>query len=199
MPPSRTPELGSQAFYFPSSTASQVVRVTPTTCHNLSTFKDLIREYRRLDDAVTMRLNRNIAQFRDRDRSAHGASSSADESCAYFWSQLVAGWKARTEMIKYCVNVVDTGMEEKREAFATLKDGLGKDGESEEKRRAERKEKAVLYAEEVKKNQIHNELSVERIVRIRAFEAFQSRCKYFEPPKTDSEARRWWDAALSNQ
>lgn len=29
--------------------------------------------------------------------------------------------------------------------------------------------------------------------------AFTSRCKHFEPPKTDEEARKWWDAASTGR
>lgn len=31
------------------------------------------------------------------------------------------------------------------------------------------------------------------------FSAFRSRCKYFEPPLTDADARRWWDAARAGR
>ena len=49
---------------------------------------DLMKEYRKLDDSVSMRLNRNMAQFRDRERRS-GSSGTQDEACAYFWNQLV--------------------------------------------------------------------------------------------------------------
>ncbi|KAF8592172.1 hypothetical protein K439DRAFT_1650365 [Ramaria rubella] len=189
--PSRTPALGSQAFHAPSS--PQVIHVTAETCHNLTLFKDLMKEYRRLDDSVPMRLNRNLAQFRDRERQ--GSSSTAgmqDEACAYFWNQLVAGWKARTEIVQYCVEVVDSSMEAKRAAFAT-------DDAILDANVRRRKQDAILYADEVKRNQIRNELTVERIVRLRSLEAFKSRCKYFEPPRTDAEARKWWDAVSTGQ
>lgn len=57
-------------------------------------FIDLMKEYRRLDDTVTMRLNRATAQFMERDRmsNARKASSAQDEACAYFWTQLVGSW-----------------------------------------------------------------------------------------------------------
>jgi len=64
---------------------------------------------------------------------------------------------------------------------------------------------------DLQRTQIRNELTVERIVRNRSLEgmifavyknifidrsvAFKSRCKYFEPPLNDHEARKWWDAA----
>lgn len=52
---------------------------------------ELMKEYRKLDDSVTMRMNRSLAQFRDRDRMRADSSSSnpQEESCAYFWKELV--------------------------------------------------------------------------------------------------------------
>ena len=50
-----------------------------------------MKEYRKLDDSVTMRLNRNMAQFRDRERvgSGSGVAGMQAEACGYFWNQLV--------------------------------------------------------------------------------------------------------------
>lgn len=51
---------------------------------------DLLREYRRLDDSITMRLNRANAQFRDRDRLGTGGKGNVqDQACAYLWKDLV--------------------------------------------------------------------------------------------------------------
>ncbi|KAF9247037.1 caffeine-induced death protein 2-domain-containing protein [Melanogaster broomeanus] len=186
---SSSPPLGSLAIQAPSLTP-QLVHVSPATCHNLSIFKDLLKEYRRLDDTITMRLNRSNAQFRDRDRAGTtGKGSIQDQACAYIWKDLVENWKRRTEIVGYCVNVVDQSMTEKHK----LLDGL--DGDVRVKRRTQ----AELFADEVKRNQVHNELSVEKIIRNRSLDAFKSRCQYFTPPMTDIEARKWWDAAQSQE
>jgi len=51
---------------------------------------ELLKEYRKLDDAVTMRINRTTAQFRDRDRlGVTGKGSVQDQACAYLWQELV--------------------------------------------------------------------------------------------------------------
>ncbi|OAX43505.1 hypothetical protein K503DRAFT_731530 [Rhizopogon vinicolor AM-OR11-026] len=185
MPSKPPPTLGSLAVQAPSLTP-QLVHVSPSTCHNLSTFKDLLREYRRLDDTITMRLNRTNAQFRDRDRAGtSGKGNVQDQACTYIWKELVENWKRREEIVNYCVNIVDESMEEKRKALAIEK------GDA----RAERKTQAAMFADEVKRNQVHNELAVEKIVRQRSLDAFQSRCQYFSPPLTNAEARKWWDAA----
>jgi len=49
-----------------------------------------MREYRKLDDAIVMRLNRTNARFRDRDREGTGGKGSVqDQACAYLWKELV--------------------------------------------------------------------------------------------------------------
>ncbi|KAI5120681.1 hypothetical protein M0805_006970 [Coniferiporia weirii] len=185
--PSRQPVLGSQSIYTPSPNTKSV-SVDPSTCHNLSLFKELMREYRKVDDTVIMGLNRTGAQFRDRDRtmgSPSAKSNPEEEACAYFWSDLVSNWKKRTEIIQYCVDIVDQSIDSKREAIE--KEDLGPEALS--------RLKNASFTEEVKRNQIHNELTVEAIIRQRSLDAFRNRCKFFEPPLTDSEARTWWERA----
>ncbi|TFY78002.1 hypothetical protein EWM64_g6009 [Hericium alpestre] len=185
----KPPELGSLAIQAPSLTP-QVVHVTAATCHDLSMFKDLLREYRRLDDTITMRMNRTNAQFRDRDRlGVVGKGNVEDQACAYLWKNLVENWKRRTEIIDYCVNVVDQSLEQKRSLLAE------KQGDP----TSQRKVQGALFEEEVKRNQVRNELAVEKIVRQRSLDAFTSRCRFFSPPLSDTEARKWWDAAQAGR
>jgi len=146
-----------------------------------------MKEYRKLDDSINMRLNRNLAAFRDRDRLGSGGKSNAtlqDEACAYFWRELVATWKGRTEIVDYCVQVVDRDIALRRDILK----------EQDSSPDSERKIQATLFGDQVKLNQIHNELTVERIVRRRSLEAFRSRCRYFHPNPSDTETRKWWDA-----
>jgi hypothetical protein len=108
------PALGSLAIQSHSQ-SSQLVHVSPATCHNLSLFKglsssglsdpslqfrrcfsrrelslELLKEYRKLDDTVTMRINRTTAQFRDRDRmGASGKGTVQEQACLYLWQELV--------------------------------------------------------------------------------------------------------------
>ncbi|EKM80294.1 hypothetical protein AGABI1DRAFT_113493 [Agaricus bisporus var. burnettii JB137-S8] len=185
MPSRHSPQLGSIALQAPSSN-SQVVHVSPSTCQDLSLFKDILREYRRLDDTITMRLNRANATVRDRQREQEsGAKGNVqNQACAYLWRELVENWKRRTQLVDYCTTTVEQSLKEKREALQESNDPSQK-----------RATQAAIFADEVKRNQVHNELTVENIVRKRAVEAFRSRCQYFVPPSTDEEARRLWDAA----
>jgi hypothetical protein len=51
---------------------------------------ELLKEYRKLDGTVTMRINRTNAQFRDRDRlGATGKGNVQEQACAYLWQELV--------------------------------------------------------------------------------------------------------------
>ncbi|KAI0353531.1 hypothetical protein OH77DRAFT_1406706 [Trametes cingulata] len=182
--PSKQPQLGSLAIQAPSLTP-KTVHVSPSTCHDISVFKDLMNQYRKLDDTINMRLNRTTAQYRDRERSGlPGKGDVEEQACAHVWRELVANWSRRKEIVEYCVGVIDQSLEEKRQTLQNAGDDAS----------AQRRAKGILYAEEVKRNQIHNELTVETIVRKRTFDAFRSRCRYFEPPTSDAEARKWWDA-----
>lgn len=52
---------------------------------------DILKEYRRLDDTIVMRLNRANAAMRDQDRM-HGlreGNSLQDQACEYIWRELV--------------------------------------------------------------------------------------------------------------
>ncbi|KAF9651162.1 hypothetical protein BDM02DRAFT_3154533 [Thelephora ganbajun] len=180
-----SPPLGSLAIQAPVPT--QTVHVTASTCHNITLFKDLMKEYRKLDDSITMRLNRTIAQYRDMDRiGSAGKGTVEDQACLQVWRELVANWSRRTRIIDYCVNVLDTSYEETK----CLADEVhGTDP------RARRKAQAELYSANIKRTQLHNERTVERIVRERSANALQVRCKYFEPPTNDLEAKRMWTEA----
>ena len=55
---------------------------------------DLMNQYRKLDDTITMRLNRTNAQFRDFEREGMVRGSVQDEACAYLWKDLVGSYIA---------------------------------------------------------------------------------------------------------
>ncbi|KAG6821284.1 hypothetical protein H0H93_002394, partial [Arthromyces matolae] len=67
-------------------------------------------------------------------------------------------WKRRTELVEYCVHVVDQSLNEKRSVVEdeTLDS------------KAKRKVQGHIYEEQVKRTQVRNELRVEAIIRRRA-------------------------------
>ncbi|EAU84775.2 hypothetical protein CC1G_00294 [Coprinopsis cinerea okayama7 len=133
-----------------------------------------------------MRLNRAQAFIRDqeRERTSPGPDSIQNQACIAVWRELMGNWKRRTQLINYCVSVVD-------ESIAENKDLAERSDNPAEQRRAQ----ATSYAEEVKRNQIRNERTVEKIIRQRAIDAFHSRCQYFTPPQSDQEANSIWEDA----
>ncbi|KAG5652424.1 hypothetical protein H0H81_005020, partial [Sphagnurus paluster] len=120
----------------------------------------ILREYRRLDDTITMRMNRANAAMRDIDRIDNKTGNIQDQACLNIWRELVGNWKRRTKLVDYCVLVVDQSLTEKRRI---LEDD-GQDGA------AKRKAQAEMYQKQVQRTQVHNELKVESIVRKRAIE-----------------------------
>lgn len=108
MVPSKQPQLGSLAIQAPEH--PQIVHVSPSTCHDLSLFKgntirafgfssymsqflllEILREYRRLDDTITMRLNRANATMRDQERmrDSTGRGNVQEQACLSMWRELV--------------------------------------------------------------------------------------------------------------
>ncbi|TFK28751.1 hypothetical protein FA15DRAFT_664795 [Coprinopsis marcescibilis] len=180
--PSRYPELGSLALQAPSN-ASQTVRVTPATCRDLSLFKVILKEYRKLDDTIVMRLNRANALVRDQERErASPTGNIQNQACTAVWKELTENWKRRTQLIDYCATIVDQPGAENSEREAKTPAEI-------------RKAQAAAYPDQVKRNQLRNEQTVEAIVRRRAVDAFRSRCLYFTPPKTERESAAIWEAA----
>ena len=173
--PTRNPQLGSLALQGPSS-EMQTVRVTSATCQDLSLFKSILTEYRRLDDGITMRLNRANALIRDeeRERGVPGAESVQNQACAAVLKELQENWKRRTQLINYCASVHDENLATNRK---TERESVSPSDQ--------RKAQAAAFSDEVKGNQIRNERSVEKIIRKRALDAFHSRCQYFSRPLDD--------------
>ncbi|KAF7352796.1 Coiled-coil domain-containing protein 58 [Mycena venus] len=139
-----TPILGSASLQSPSP-ATQIVSVSRSTCTEISSFKELLREYRKLDDSINIRLNRETALVRDQERNVQGGEQKA--------------------------------------------------AQAEEDPARRRTIEAGMFSDDVKRNQVRDELTIDAIVRKRSLQAFRSRCRYFVPPLTDSEARKMWDAA----
>lgn len=118
-----------------------------------------MNQYRKLDDTIIVSLNRANAQFRDLERAGVGKGSVQDQACAHLWKDLVGGhtigsgdvlrrltrffaenWKRRTEIVDYCVNVVERSLEDKQMSLDS----------SDSNPAVQRKIQGTLYAETVK-------------------------------------------------
>ncbi|WOO82781.1 uncharacterized protein LOC62_04G006267 [Vanrija pseudolonga] len=95
------PPFGTASAYsdsFPAPPPRELT-VSAETCFNLTVFRDVVRQYRKLDDQVVTRLNRAQAQLRDEARVGKG--SSPEGMCAKMWLEMIceSGW-GRTTGIK---------------------------------------------------------------------------------------------------
>ncbi|WWC59348.1 uncharacterized protein I303_101900 [Kwoniella dejecticola CBS 10117] len=193
------PPFGTASAYtdsFPAAPPKQVT-VTAETCFNLSVFRDIVRQYRKLDDQIIIRLNRAQAQLRDQDRlqsipSASASSSSSSSSslkmsgsegmCAKLWQEMMAGWAHRQTLLTFCSETVNDSLSHKTEI------------DQNPNKSTPRWERGIKE-EEVLADQLESEQSIEAIIRKRTLDAFKSRCQFFSPPPSDQISRAWWDLA----
>ncbi|ORY27760.1 caffeine-induced death protein 2-domain-containing protein [Naematelia encephala] len=211
------PPFGTASAYtdsFPSPPPRQVT-ISSETCFNLSLFKDMLKQYRRLDDQIITRLNRAQAQLRDTTRHAssppstasssswwHSSASSSSSSnnandamCLQIWDEIMSGWAHRQTMLSYCITAVDRSVLEKKPVEENVQfvpfSRYGQEVGMERER--------GWKEEEVMADQLRNEEAIEAIIRKRTLDAFKSRCQYFALPAPGSAAREWWDLAESGR
>ncbi|WVQ74055.1 hypothetical protein IAR50_003638 [Cryptococcus sp. DSM 104548] len=164
---------------FPAPPPKQVT-VTADTCFNLGVFRDIVRQYRKLDDQIIIRLNRAHAELRDQTRTS-GSSwipagtksmDSAEGMCAKLWAEMMEGWIHRQSLLTFCRHSVRSSVQV--------------DGQEGVLGRGEREA-------EVLGDQLASEESIEAIIRRRTLDAFKSRCPYFHP--SDRDSKSWWSLA----
>ncbi|KAJ1646314.1 hypothetical protein IWQ61_010214 [Dispira simplex] len=132
-----------------------VREINRSTCINLSYFKEYLRELRKIDDNIMLRLNRT--------------NTHSQAACADFLQQLAKAYTTREHAIKYCLDVIDEQLEAKSKSLGENPDDYVV--------------KNSLYYDETKRRMIHNETTVEEIVRERSFRVFRDRCRFFDIPK----------------
>lgn len=129
--------LGSAAVETPLTPPS-VRNVSPLICLNMVQFRALMQEYRALDDSVTTRLNRTLANTRSSGLnsspsilSGHVPSNSSldlgkstyaiapEQACLQFWRELVNVWIGREEVLKYCLQVEERSRLQKTPSIGT--------------------------------------------------------------------------------
>ncbi|SNX82700.1 uncharacterized protein MEPE_01406 [Melanopsichium pennsylvanicum] len=124
-PQYETVDLGSASVLKPLTPPS-VTNLLPSTCLNIREFKELLRQYRALDDGITTRINRSFARSRALGQSTSPSllsgnaksdsvqdlgtstySTPAPGACVEFWNELVAVWSGREDAVRFCINVAD--------------------------------------------------------------------------------------------
>ncbi|WVF69916.1 hypothetical protein IAT40_004700 [Kwoniella sp. CBS 6097] len=189
------PPFGTASAYtdsFPAPPPKQMT-VTAETCYNLGVFRDIVRQYRKLDDQIIIRLNRAQAQLRDQDRisggdKSLGTSSGAEAMCIKMWSEMMAGWAHRQTLLSFCSQTVQSNLDEKKQVVE------GSSSSSASSSNTPRWERGIRE-EEVLADQLVSEESIEAIIRKRTLDAFKSRCPFFHPSVSDNASKQWWDLA----
>ncbi|KAL7413093.1 caffeine-induced death protein 2-domain-containing protein [Mrakia frigida] len=198
--PSSDPPIGTPSIYYPKPPAN--FPVSPSTCLDFSLFKEVIKDWRKVDDSIVVRINRSSAQSRDEARS--NASSSSDGGCAQVFREMTASWTNRAILLSYCSDVLNKAMpppttpDEVREATRKKPSEYSHlwEGEMEAPDKAGRRDVGRSEVE-VLQRRYATEGSVEDIVRKRSMTAFRSRCPFFPPPPPDTDAGKWWIKASS--
>lgn len=169
---SRTPDTGpllgsayltSQSLIPPASPSE----LNASLCLNISLFKNTLKKYRALDDAITTRLNRDQALHRE-----HGGNTEEGQkqNCLRIWRDIIGearrsskshnnadwlqcsseSWKRREAVIRYCVSSVDDRLAEREKE---LRKATSPDTRDYDRLNADRKEREIrddLYSEQTK-------------------------------------------------
>ncbi|CAH7670783.1 caffeine-induced death protein 2-domain-containing protein [Phakopsora pachyrhizi] len=93
--------------------------INQSICLNLSEFRKHLQSYRKLDDSISLSLNRSSITFnrsindRDFDKNCH-------DDCNRFWKLLTESWLSRERLIRSCIDVVDNSLISKRDSIKKL-------------------------------------------------------------------------------
>ncbi|CAB5375979.1 hypothetical protein RhiirA5_424488 [Rhizophagus irregularis] len=133
--------------------------VNADTCYNLSYFKDLMKEYRKIDDNIMLKLNTT--------------DTHSKEACANFFVELADAYQKREYAIDKCLKILDAELEKKHKALED--DPFDKDLKNQ------------MFVDESKRRMINNEFTVEDIVRERSLTVFKNKCRIFHISKEFEE------------
>ncbi|KAI8098922.1 caffeine-induced death protein 2 [Halteromyces radiatus] len=126
--------------------------LTPSTCSNFSFFKDMLKELRRVDDNIILRLN--------------STDTHSEQACGDFFKQLASAYRKREDAVDYCLKVMDAEIDRKTNLLQQDPDDYDT--------------QSSLFSDETKRRMIANELVVEGIVRDRTIQVFKSKCRVFD-------------------
>ncbi|WFD20881.1 hypothetical protein MCAP1_003135 [Malassezia caprae] len=116
---------------------------TPSSVRDVTPSLYMLRQFRAVDDSVTLRLNRAFAHSRDRGTSTPPSllmqhtksfssstatdlgrstySSVSESMCASIWLELVDLWTRREDTIKYCMEINAQQAQQAQAAQAPIK------------------------------------------------------------------------------
>ncbi|KAI8388457.1 caffeine-induced death protein 2 [Radiomyces spectabilis] len=126
--------------------------LSPSTCFNFSFFKDYMRELRKVDDTITLRLN--------------STDTTSEQACAQFFKDLADAYTKREHAVNYCLKIMDEQIDAKYKKLSEDPDDFDTQNS--------------VFADETKRRQVANERMVEEIVRDRTLQVFKSKCRVFD-------------------
>ncbi|MBW0504311.1 hypothetical protein O181_044026 [Austropuccinia psidii MF-1] len=149
-------------------------------CLHLSDFKKHLQRYRKLDDSISLALNRSFVIFRSSNPESKNGNSFQTHSegeCARFWKLLTESWVNREHLIKSCINSVDQSVQTKIQHLQSNQSSHPPSSSLEilQQRRALESE---VHNETLKRRMIHNELTVESAIRKQSLHKFRSQCPH---------------------
>ncbi|KAL1923060.1 uncharacterized protein VTP21DRAFT_9436 [Calcarisporiella thermophila] len=125
-----------------------------STCYNLSYFKEIMKELRKPDDNIMLRMNTT--------------DTHSEQACAEFFQQLMNAYRTREDAINKCLKIMDAELDRKNKILAEDPDDYDI--------------KDAVYAEETKRRWVANEVEVESIIRGRSLKVFKDKCRVFKIP-----------------
>lgn len=142
-------------------------------CGDLSEFRKYIGRYRKLDDSLTLHLNRISIPTQSNTDPNHQKQASIE--CSQFWGILTQTWLNREKVIRSCIDVVEESLKVKAVAIERSSLNASEKGSLEESQR-KRAIESELYNERLKLKMIYDELNVESLIRQQSMKKFRSRC-----------------------
>ncbi|WAQ90485.1 hypothetical protein PtA15_12A475 [Puccinia triticina] len=198
-PPSTSPLLGTEwleaqlaspDWALNTSTAQETnAGSLPRTslCSNISEFRRQLQRFRKLDDSITVSLNRSFVLLGSSDYHHRMSQTQTSPSqCAEFWKMLTASWLSREKLIRSCIEVVDRSVLERNQSIQRLSNPVDLSSQSTQDTTASNKQKisskeksqleAEVYTAELKRRMVHDELAVESAIRKQTLQKFRARC-----------------------
>ncbi|KAH9814980.1 caffeine-induced death protein 2-domain-containing protein [Melampsora americana] len=145
-------------------------------CGDLSEFRKYIGRYRKLDDSLTLHLNR--ISIPTQSNTTPDDQKHAGVECAQFWGILTQTWLDRENVIRSCINVLEESLKVKSNSTENSflnSSGNGPEQTLEESQRR-RAVESELYNERLRLKMIYDELNVESLIRQQSMKKFRSRC-----------------------
>ncbi|GAA6021319.1 hypothetical protein JCM11491_005802 [Sporobolomyces phaffii] len=158
--------------YVVSSSSAAPTKVTPSVCESVSQFKRVLASSRAFDDAITTRLNRFSAL-------ARGATATGETTeCERVWQEVQQRWQERNRVLTYCDEVLAAGPGSTLDSDDVERDRRRRPVEEESGLSAEKGAlgRGRSTQQQVKIQQLHQEFSIERIIRHRTLDLLASRC-----------------------